>query len=144
MTRRPATADELVSMADAECDAADDLMFSEDGDYVTPGRRAVKLYRAAARLSPDPERGRLYLRACEVAEALELHGTVVSIVREACRFDPDLETVDALRGHWCCCNWRGEPFPEPPPAGSLTLMDRKGPIPGQMVLFPTEAPRAQG
>jgi hypothetical protein len=129
------TAEQLVAEADALCEAADEMIFSDKEHKArAPGRDAVRLYRAAARLSADPERGKLFLRAVEVAGALELRKTAVSLIREACRHDPDHETVEAMRDHWGFFE-RDAPFPEPPPANSLTLLDRQGPIPGQLTFL---------
>lgn len=138
----------LVREADELCDRADTATLAGGWDdenaaakFDRLARRALKLYREAARLSPDPERGRLFLRCCELAEVLELHKAVVALVREACQGAPDYETVERLKDHWDCSCWDGKPFPEPKSARSLTLLDRKDPIPGQLsFLDRSEAP----
>lgn len=124
----------LALEADRLCDQAGALI-TDDGIPRKASRlagKAVRLYREAARLSPDPERTRLFLRAAEVAEFDGLQNTILAVVREACQGDPTSEQEQELRDHWNAWMWREEPFPEIAPRGSKTLMDRRGPLSGQM------------
>lgn len=130
------TPDELITEADRLRDEASVFVF---GNRVLAGKcvlRAFRLYRQAARLSVDPQRGRLFVLAAEAAEGLEDGRLVLATVWEACRGTPDYEATEALRVLWDCWRWKADyaPFPEPGPIGCLTLLDRTRPIPGQLEL----------
>lgn len=111
---------------------ADDAGTKYRGPDAFPlARKAAKIYRAAARLAGDPERGTLFAIAAEYADMCEADKLTRSIIREACQCDLEAETAAHLKDYWWFCAGHDKPFPEPKPRGAATLMDRRGPIEGQ-------------
>lgn len=130
----------LIAQAERECELADAATMDEKPNRAfRHGRAAIRLYRDAARLAPAPERSKLFARAVELADLAEMGGAACKLIREACRGEIDFDAEQVMRDAWDCWGWcdpaakgsgRTPPFPEPPPA--RTLLEKRGPIEGQL------------